>query len=189
MGNLNKFSLRELLQIVIPGVYFISLIKPIVSKIGMPIQNYSENVNLVLSFLLSLIVGMIIYAIDIPKKIWFFNNNLPTKLIERNKDLGKNIHNKYFDFYDNNISDKQKGITEKYTSIFHFSVNISVVSFVLSIIYVFAYCGDFSHSYGVITLIILILSIVLSQRIFFGKRKIKYMFTRQYEKFINSLNK
>lgn len=182
MGNLNKFSLRELLEIVIPGVYFISLLKPIVSKIGTPIQNCSENVNLILGFLLSLIVGMIIYAIDIPKKIWFFKNNLPTKLIEKNKKLSKDIHNKYFDFYDEKITAKQKSITDKYTSIFHFSVNIAVISFILSIVYAFVYCNDFFYSYGIITLIILILSIVLSQRIFFGKRKIKYMFNRQYKK-------
>ncbi len=100
----------------------------------------------------------------------------------------KNVHNKYFQFYDDKISDKQKDITEKYTSIYHFSVNIAIASLILTLTYLATYRLEFINSYGIFTLLILIVSIFLSYQIFFGDRKIKYMFKRQYDKFVSSIN-
>lgn len=184
-----KFSLRETLQIVIPGVYFIGLLYPLVSEVGVfVIKDSTEMTDLIISSILSLLAGMLIYSLDLPKKLWFFNMYLPTTLITKNMGNDKSVHNKYFQFYDDKISDKQKDITEKYTSIYHFSVNIAITSLILTIIYLIIYKEVFLNSYGLFTLLILIVSILLTYQIFFGDRKIKYMFKRQYDKFIDSIN-
>ncbi len=80
MKNINgKFSLRETLQIVIPGLYFIGLLYPLISEMEiLVIKNNNESINLIISSILSLLVGMIIYSLDLPKKLWFFKNHLPT---------------------------------------------------------------------------------------------------------------
>jgi len=190
MKNINgKFSLRETLQIVIPGLYFIGLLYPLISDMGIfVIKSSNEAIDLIISSILSLLTGMVIYSLDLPKKLWFFKNNLPTSLIAKNMGDDKNVHNKYFQFYDDKISDKQKDITEKYTSIYHFSVNIALISLILTIIYLVIYKLEFLSSYGVFTLLILIVSIFLTYQIFFGDRKIKYMFERQYNKFASTMN-
>lgn len=183
------FSLRETLQIIIPGIYFIGLLNPIFLKLDFfSFSNSSDSIELITSGVFSLIVGMMIYALDLPKRLWFFEKNLPTTLITKNLAHLQNVHNKYFDFYDNKIADKQKDITEKYTSIYHFSVNLGLASFILTLAYLLVYGKTFLDSYGLITLVTLILCILLTFQIFYGKKKIRYMFSRQYQKFVSSLD-
>lgn len=187
-GVTGKFSLRDFLQIIIPGIYFMGLLKPIFDDLNFAnISNSSNEVDVIILSILSLLSGMIIYSIDIPKKVWFFKKNLPTTLIKKNLSNIENVHNKYFQFYDDKISDKQKAITEKYTSIYHFAINIVITSLVLTLVYFIIYKSTFLTSYGIITLLVLILSAILAVLIFYGDRKIKYMFKRQYDKFTKSL--
>ena len=189
MKNINgNFSLRETLQIVIPGIYLVALMTPIINKLSLfNLTDYSESILFILSSIFSLILGMIIYAFDLPKRLWFFKSNLPTTKISQNLSHIENAHNAYFEFYDNEISDKQKDITEKYTSIYHFSVNMVLASFILTAGYVVVFFNSFLSSYGILTLTILVLSIILTAQIFYGNKKINYMFMRQYDKFVKQL--
>jgi len=184
-----KFSLRDSLQIILPGIYFVGLLKPIFDDLKFTsITNSSNEVEVIVLSIFSILTGMLIYSIDIPKRVWFFKKNLPTTLINKNLSNIDNVHNRYFQFYDDKISDKQKAITEKYTSIYHFSINIFFASSILLLIYFLVYRLSFFNTYGLLILIIFIMSILLSLLIFYGDRKINYMFKRQYEKFKNSLN-
>lgn len=177
-----KFSLRETLQYIIPGIYFIGLTTPILQEFNLVLYLSDPKLNIIFAVLFALIIGMLIYAIDIPKRLFFFKDNLPIVLIKKNYTLDVKI-NDYFDFYDKEISDKQKANIEKYTSIYHFSVNIFLVSFFFSIVYLIVYKCDFLNSYGFPILIMTVLSFCLTFLIFYGKNKIKDNFQRQAEKY------
>jgi hypothetical protein len=132
------------------------------------------------------------YTLDIPKKMWFFKAILPTNLIEKelngttNNNLKSKVANSYFAFYDNKISKEQKSKTDTYTSIYHFTVNIFLLSILLLICYIFI-MPDFYKNYIFYT-IILIFSISLFNSIYiiYSPKKIRYMFKRAVEKYKDS---
>lgn len=180
--GLESFSFREIVVIIFPGIYFMALTAPITDKIGL--VSLSDSVANNVSFImLSLLLGIILYWIDIPKKLPLFNNNLPTsKLIEAYPNVDKiKIINCYFKFYDT-ISDEQKKKTNTYTSLYHFCVNILILSLFIVIIYLFFT----PFNYGWIALMISVISFANIIGLFYGNRKIKYMFDRQLSAFKNS---
>lgn len=181
--NLQKISLREVLIILLPGLYFISFLAPIKHIFGLNELN-NDFANSTILILLPFLTGIILYWIDLPKKIPFFTNNLPTHiLIKELNNIDKiEIINSYFKYYDS-LSEEEKAKTNTYTSIYHFCTNIMIVSVLLLIIY---YFSEKNNDYQIIILLIFILSLINSLGVFFGKRKIKYMFNRQIKGFKNS---
>lgn len=180
--GLENFGFREIIVIIFPGLYFFSLLLPINNHVTF-IDFNNSIANNVIFILLSLLLGIVLYWVDIPKKIWFFNNNLPTTiLIKEFPKIEKfKIINSYFSFYDT-ISEEQRKKTDTYTSLFHFSVNISIISFALIILYIIFP----PFNYGFIAIAILILSCANIIGLFYGERKIKYMFNRQISGYKNS---
>lgn len=182
--GLESFSFREIIVIIFPGLYFVAIVAPLYNNLGIEMIFFSDKLANSISYIMfSLLVGIIMYWIDIPKKIPFFNNNLPTNILIKeypNSEKYK-IINSYFKFYDT-ISEDQKKKTNTYTSLYHFCVNIFVLSFLTVILYlVFP-----PFNYGWIGLINTILSLISVFGLFYGNRKIKYMFTRQLKAFKNS---
>lgn len=194
MENL-KLTFRELLTIMIPGLYVILSSIPLISNmVGMNKLEYPiHELNVLLLLVGSFLVGIIIYAVDVPKKVWFFRKAMPTEIINtkiktQETNIGlKKIHNAYFHFYDNNVSEAQKNKTGRLTSIYHFSMNIFVSSLALLIVY-FIYWSIFNYqtNYWIPVLLIGITSIITTLGLFYGERKIKYYFERQYQAFIDS---
>lgn len=188
MKNMNKLNSREILSIFVPGAYIVLFSNLIL------IQDKTDAINpivlnVLLEFTLSLLVGLVIYIIDLPKRVWFFNNNRPTEII--NKELGEisysKIENAFFLYYDNHVSDKQKDKTERLTSFYNFSINIFSSSLIiLFLFYINTESYILLKYYFNINGLILIISIISSIGLFFGKRKIKYIFNRQYKSFKDS---
>lgn len=180
--GLESFSFREIVVIIFPGVYFMALTTPLMDKIGL--SGLSDSVANNVSFImLSLLLGIVLYWIDIPKKLPLFNRNLPTtKLIEAYPNVDKiKVINCYFRFYDK-ISDEQKKKTNTYTSLYHFCVNILILSLIIVALYLFFT----PFKYGWIALSISVISFANIIGLFYGDRKIKYMFDRQFKAFQNS---
>lgn len=189
----NSFSLRETLEIIFPGLYFMSLLIPIFDEKGLSLITSNEIPNIALYLMLSLVYGVVLYVLDIPKKIPFFRNNTPTYLLEKefeNIDKTKKIiiTNAYFSFYDSDeISIQNKNKTEIYTSIYHFSINCALTSFLLLIIYFITIKVNFcSNEYVIANIIVFCASIFNSVFIVYSPKKIKYMFERQIQKFKGS---
>jgi hypothetical protein len=194
MENFSKLSFRETLTILIPGIFTMLSITPIISEIfsdGNVFDN--SNLNLLLLSMNSFFLGIILYVLDIPKKISFFDNATPTKQLEvKLKELNigvdeSKIHNAYFDFYNKCISSELKGKTDRLTSMYHFSMNIFISSLIIVLIYsiYWFFTGSFIFYFFPIILIG-ILSLISTLGLFYGKRKVKYYFTRQYKSFLNS---
>lgn len=160
---INKFSLREILQTFVPGFFigfFLFLLFPILLKfkfIGILIN------DIFLICIISSFLGILLRSIDIPKRLWCFKNELPTVKLEKelNKIKIKDIANAYYKFYDNHekIAPKVKEITEKYTNYYHYCINMIIVSFILSLAYLFLIDISFIKFYGLPIVVILILSI------------------------------
>ena len=194
MENLkNNFSLRETLEILLPGFFFISFLIPIIAKTSYESLTYSSVPNVTSLIILSFTYGIFIYILDVPKKIWFFKNILPTKILEKefeniqDKDIIKKIHNAYFSFYDTSFSPELKNKTDIYTGIYHFSVNITLSAFLLLIIYLLVFL--FEKTIDVHVFIVSIIFLFSTTNCYFivnSPKKIKYMFSRQVLKFKES---
>ena len=194
MDSLNKFSLREILGIITPGVFFIFSILPIISEIVDHEYVFEKsNLNIILISISSFFTGIIIYTIDIPKNISFFNNATPTKQFEKKiKSLNLNvtnndIHNTYFDFYDKSVSSDQKAKIERLTGMYHFSMNIFFSSIMIILVYLVSwFCTETLTVYLIPVILVGILSLVSALGLFYGKRKIRYYFNRQFNSFKKS---
>lgn len=194
----NSFSLRETLEIVFPGLYFMSLLITIFDENNLNLFAIDEVPNIALYLMLSLLYGVILYVLDMPKRIWFFKKNTPTYLIEKefsNLDETKKlkIANAYFSFYDSDeISIQNKSKTEIYTSIYHFCINSSFTALLLFITYFITYFitvqdKSFFDKYVIANIIVFGVSIINSVLMVYSSKKIKYMFKRQLLMFKNSI--
>lgn len=173
----NSFTFRQILQILLPGLYLSAMLLPIYSEL------FSSNINdefqkTILISIFSILFGIFIYSIEIPKTIWYFKKYLPTERIPLNE------YSKYFEFYDNKVSKEKKDIIERYTSLFHFCTNISFSSLILIFIYLVIYNCDFLENGGNILLFIFVISFVSSLLLIYGPKKIKFQFQKQYESYI-----
>lgn len=193
MGELiNKFSLREILQTFIPGFFFVIFSLPIIPKI-MDIGIIWDIYDIFLICIISSFCGILLRSIDIPKRLAFFKNELPTKKLEEEFPNKKKslVANYYYKFYDNSelMPLKDKEITEKYTNYYHYCVNMVITSLFLEIIYtgyILFSEETFIQSYGFPILLILILSLLSIVYLFWGNRKIKFRFERDLGRFKNS---
>lgn len=192
MNSISKFSFREFLTILAPGLFFVYSITPIIS---LEFDNTYDttNLNLILIFICSFLVGILFYVIDLPKNISFFKKATPTtqlenKIKEMDITLSKSkVHNTYFKFYDKIISQVQKEKTDRLTSMYHFSSNIFLSSILVLITYSIYWLLTSSFvNYFIIMAIISLISLICSLSLFYGKKKIKYYFDKQYESFIES---
>lgn len=194
MEDFSKLSFREILTILIPGSFIMLSITPILTEISGSVNIFdNSNLNLLLLSISSFFLGILLYILDVPKNIYFFTNATPTEQLNQNlKELNIEtdnfkIHNAYFKFYDESISLVQKGKTDRLTSIYHFSMNIFISSLVILLIYMVYYFITGSFIYYTYPIILIgLLSLISSLGLFYGKRKIKYYFTRQYKSFLNS---
>lgn len=188
----NSFSFRESLEIVFPGLYFMGLVMPLTPFIGVDNLSKDSITNITIYFILSILIGIFFYTLDIPKKLWFFKSILPTNLIEkelkRNTDenVRSEVANSYFSFYDKNISKEQKSKTYIYTSIYHFSINIFILSLILLTLYIFVMPNFYSNYVFYALIFIFIISLFNSVYIIYSPWKIKYMFKRAVDKYKNS---
>lgn len=189
---IGKFSLRELLEIVFPGVYCLAMILPAVEQLCIFkfIEDANSITNTTLFSIGCILIGIIIYSLDIPKKIWFFKRNTPTYLIEKKESIDStNSTKKYFDLYYNEKEPKErKELTTKYTGIFHFLINISVASAISIIPYLIINKPFYNlvDNYSIFALLIGFVSFITAWRFF--EQKIKKIFLQQhsaYEKTIN----
>jgi len=182
-----KFGLRETLKLLIPGFYFVSLMFPLKSTINIEVLD-SSVANSVLFIIFTLLYGLMLYWIDIPKRMPFFKNNLPTtKLKKKYSNINeKLVINTYFSFYDS-LPKSQLDKTDLYTSLYHFCINMSVSSLIIAFVYYVTGTYEIQVlGYGHIALFVFVISIISALGLFFGKRKIKYMFERQFEGFLSS---
>jgi hypothetical protein len=192
MENFSKLSFRETLTILIPGIFIMFSITPIISEV------FSDNIffdnsklNLLLLSISSLFFGIILYVLDVPKKIPFFNNAKPTeqlnkKLIELNINADKpTINNAYYDFYNKCISPDLKGKIDRVTTMYHFSMNIFISSLVVILLYsIYWFLTKSFIFYFFPIILIALLSLISALGLFYSK--VLYYFTRAYNSFLNS---
>lgn len=195
INNFEKFTVREIFGTFIPGLYFTIFIGKIITPIFDVQKNDINSFDYFILFIVSTLIGLVIYSFDFPKKIYFFNNSTPTFLINKkikNDNLSINeidIRNAYFNFYDNNISSNQKVLTEKLTTLFHFSSNIFLCSILVLIIELIVKYFNYTiidSNLLFFNSIVVILSLISVFGLFYGKNKINNLFQRQFKAFIGS---
>lgn len=177
----NSFTFRQILQILLPGLYLCAMLLPIQAEI-FDANAYDDYQKAILFSIISILLGVFIYTIEIPKTIWFFKKYLPTEKIPSDE------YSTYFEFYDNKVSKEKKDIIERYTSLFHFCINISFSSILLIIIYLIIYKCDFITKGGNLLLMILILSFISSLLLIYGPKRIKFQFEKQLESYYKFKN-
>lgn len=188
---IDKVSLREILKSFLPALYFIVFLIPIINQTSIfkAINTSSLDIyNILLLTLFTILVGILISAIDLAKNCFLFSNILPTKKLAKeikNVDKSK-IYNSYFEFYDEKISSENKSIIEKYTNYYHFCFNMAIISLILVLLYFLLDKGLFFTSYALPIAILGIVSIVGVLFLLYGTRKIKYQFDSHLEKYKNS---
>tara|TARA_B110000238_G_scaffold187924_1_gene218467 strand:+ start:69 stop:674 length:606 start_codon:yes stop_codon:yes gene_type:complete len=191
MNFSNKLPTRQILVILLPGFYLILFLADLYSRLfpNGDFINFSSQFTVLLTTILSLSVGILVYIADIPKKIWFFKSKLPTTRIKKDFQLSPNlssIYNSYFKYYDG-LSQAQRVKTDELTTLFHVCINLVVVSIITLII---TMCFDIKKCvppiFYCISIILLILNVLGSLGVFFGKGRVSELFERQYQGFKKS---
>ena len=184
---LEKFSLRELLKTFLPGVFFVTFCIPICEKL-FPELTQINIYSVVIFILCSFLSSQIISGLDIPKRFCLFKKLLPTERVKKKcpNITSLCIYDAYYTYYEQ-LSDKSKDITDKYTTYYHSCVNIAIISILHIIVYFVVYKESFFQKpYGFYFLIVLVMSIVSILFLLYGYQKIQYRFNKDYDGFISS---
>lgn len=194
MNNLTSaFSLYEMLRVLLPGFYSTIMLKSIYlmyENEGFACFGFTDR--LIIFLVISILIGGLLYSMDVPR--WFkrLYKTLPSNMIEKNNDLtipeGENkryFENEFFKFYYEMDSDV-KLKTEIQSGFFHFFVTMCFVGLLFAV----SYCllGMFSRIYSeyfFLNIYIFIVSLVSAFIIYM--QKLKYSWKRNYELFIAKL--
>jgi len=193
MNNLTSaFSLYEVLRILLPGFYTTIMLKhiPFISQyINSILSNHADR--WIIFLIHSVIIGGLLYSMDVPR--WFkrLYKTLPSNLIEENGDLVKPecesnrfFENEFFKFYYNMQADA-KFKTEIQSGFFHLFMTMSFVSLLFTIIYCLHYlCINNSLDCEYLMLNALVFFICLVSAIIMYIQKLKYSWKRDYELFL-----
>ncbi|WP_159950921.1 hypothetical protein [Polaribacter septentrionalilitoris] len=109
------------------------------------------------------------------------------KLIEDGKTIDKvNVEIFYYKFLDEVVAEKNKSITDKQTTLYHFSSNMFLCSILLLVIQVLKCRLAFDDVISIVNLVIMIISAIGTLGLLYGKGKIRSRFKRHYTEFIDS---
>jgi hypothetical protein len=193
VNTFNRFTTREILGLFIPGLYFSYMIfEKFSTSFSFELNNDTTSFNYLVLFIVSISIGCILYVIDLPKRVWFFTNELPITLIKQKliKD-GKtiddvNVEIFYYNFYDKEVSEKNKSNTDKQTTLYHFSTNMVLCGLIILLIQVIS--GSFTLDNGliIVNIAIIIMGVIGLLGLLYGKDKMRSYFQRHYTEFIDS---
>lgn len=184
MSNFTSFfSLYEILRIVFPGFYFNILLLSINEQYKCWTINTDSAAFYFLFSLYSIVIGGLIYSIDIPKYLSFLFPSLPTKRMQVDKDY-KSMDREdrrflFFNYYAN-LEDKHKVKIEIQSGFLHLYINLATIG----IIGVFT-CSILSEPIFLLKVntyftILLFIAITVIYH-----RKLKPSWERVYQKFKN----
>jgi hypothetical protein len=187
----NAFSLYEFLRIIIPGIYFAYWLRILNIEIKLnciiPLSESEFTIGLIL---VSIIFGVFIYSLNFPKHL--LNNWLkisPTYRISTlHPEVKDKIENNFWDFYED-LDDSFKLNSEKFGALFHFIINITLISFFLLFISFLALIfskSDCDYFKTCTFLIGFYFLLSLSGSYFMYKWRMKNIFDRVVEKYENS---
>jgi hypothetical protein len=156
------------------------------------LSNDTNSFNYLILFVVSISIGCIIYVIDLPKRVWFFKKETPTNLIKKklvaDQKIIKDVNIKifYYNFYDNEVSEKNKSITDKQTTLYHFSFNMFLCALLILLIQVVNCEFNLEKGLVVVNLFLIITCFISFLALLYGKGKMKSYFQRHYIEFIDS---
>ncbi len=181
MGPISgKFTLNEILRIFIPGVYTVSFFNLVFQSI--PFLNFKDANTVLLGSIMSILIGSLIYAFDVPRSLFFYKKRLPTFLLQQqHPEIKKSkIHNQFFKFYDT-YSVEARFKLELYVGLYHLMVNLAVASLFCNSLFLFQSVNTVLV-YG--NMGITIIALVSTQVLYW--KKIKFAFERQLDAFYDS---
>jgi predicted membrane channel-forming protein YqfA (hemolysin III family) len=193
MNNLTSaFSLYEALRVLLPGFYTTIMLKNIAFT-SYRNPTYSDIADGWIIFLVfSVIIGGLLYSMDVPR--WFkqLYTTLPSNMIEKNGNLVKPegesnryFENEFFKFYYNMQADA-KFKTEIQSGFFHLFMTMAFVSLLFIIIYCYLCTKNpLNCNYQIQNA--LVFFICLLSAFIMYKIKLKYSWKRDYELFLVSL--
>jgi hypothetical protein len=189
MNNLTSaFSLYEVLRIILPGFYTSIMLKHIIFNVVYKSPAYSDQVDgLVLFVVLSVLLGGLLYSMDIPR--WFrrLYSTLPSNLIEQSLRTNKSpvvqdsryYENEFFKFYYKMDADA-KFKTEIQSGLFHLFVTMSFVGLFFTLVYfTICACDPLSCEYRILNISVFL--VCMFSAIIMYKQKLKYSWKRNYE--------
>ena len=170
----SQFTIYEVLRVIIPGFYIITMIETINSiLVDSKIILFKITVNTVdtitITIVLTILIGGLIYSLDLPRMFKDHLKYLPTNMIknELNADFTGPRHregeNNYYNYYYSLRADR-KVKTEIQSGFYHFFINISFISYFFSIIFLALFISLYIlNSYNAKALLYFILNrIILS---------------------------
>lgn len=202
MNNIiSSFTLYEFLRILMPGCYFTLNLLQFVRCNFIDYTEmfkgteFSQTEAAIIFIIVSVVLGILIYALDNPRVLKLIIKNLPTNIISK-RHSGVNeilIMNSYFTFYES-LPDAFKIRIEREIGFFHLSMDmifVNLISIVLLIITTIL--GNHTSSdalYGVyksqfVMVIFLLLISLLSAYLIYSKR-LKYNYKRNAEMYFKS---
>jgi len=131
-----QFTLYEILRIIIPGAYFVLGLNKILVQFLVIRNIKTTDFEITFYFtVLSILIGILLYSLDIPKSFKFIKKELPTAVLSREfPNLNKNvIYISYFNFYDKLPSDFTYH-TEKQSNFYHLCVNLAFINLILLLV-------------------------------------------------------
>jgi len=209
-------TLRSVLEFLLPGAYLLGMAAALASSCGLlyeySLGNPSELPDYMvfaldelamgaLFFVVALLVGMFLYALNLPERLPFYRDALATVRIAKhlckkyyrvgmgsNVELRSQVHSAFFRYFEG-CTAEQKNRTHKLVSLYSIAVNIAAISLALVPLSMSAYFeleADFFENYGLLLVFILLLSTLSAYGLFFFGSGVRYLFNRQLYEFIGS---
>jgi hypothetical protein len=193
----NAFSIYEVLRILVPGFYFCLMIGEIAYNISLKLKwkLINDTYQLLILIIAAIVVGALLYAMDIPR--WFKKcySTLPSSLIEKNREkLGlqednskRPFEDSYYRFY---YSLQYHTIfkTEIQSGFFHLLITMSFIGLITILVHATALALSVSvREYYFLNLFITIVSLIGAIVIY--KSKLRYSWKRNYDEYVDNLNK
>lgn len=181
-----KLSLNEMLRIFIPGIYFTTMVDITITP-QLPLKFFismQDSYHTILFIVFSLINGLLISSLDLPKKLWFFKNALPINQLKNDLSNSSRVIQEvaYFKFYDREISKEFKTKTELDSGYYHLCTNIAILAAGFVVICLLLYRGI--NEYVFLNFLFCILSSFSAATLF--NNKVLKNFNRQKNQFEKS---
>jgi len=188
MNNfLGKFSLYEILRIIIPGFYIMIMIDIFVSILFEIDQFNSNSFNSITLFIIcAIIIGGFLYSMDIPRCFKKMYSTLPSNLLTENSkdkdDPDRILENEFYKYY-YSIDDSKKYKTEIHSGFFHLFINMSFACLCGIVLFSVQFCiNNKFNPYIILNFLLFIINMVSAIIIY--KQRLKYSWKRNYDEYV-----
>lgn len=182
---ISKFNLYEYFRILLPGFYSVYIIYEWLKSSNSALLSKNDLIISLLIIVFSLLIGTLIYAIDLCRLFKKMNSSLPTNMMEEEypekypKSKKRKNEHIYYSWY-NNAPQPIRSKTELQSGLYHLSMNFALVALfgIISCLFRIDFCSIKNIEFLQMNIALFILAVITAFVIV--NRRLKYNWLSNY---------